>query len=91
MTDKSEQFREIPAIRGMLADPMKTSREIEDIKNNLRRVPDYSQVSKAMDDKLMISNNRFSEMLSDSIINNQRDYQDLSYNIDNLNDTYQDI
>lgn len=91
MTDKSDQFRELPAIRSMLADPMKTSREIEDFKNRLKKWLDYSQLHQSIDNKLRISNDRYSEMLSSAIINNQRDYQDLSDNIENLQDTYQDV
>ncbi len=71
MVDSSEQFRNIPAIRKMLADPMKTSRDMEDF---------YAQLTKKLNEvpasnSLSISNNNFSEMISDAISSNQRDYE----------------
>ncbi len=87
MTDKSEKFRDIPAIRGMLADPMRTSRKIEEFGDKLSKKLDEVPWS----NNLMISNDRFSDMLSDAIRNNQREYDSLSDNIENLWDTYEDI
>lgn len=87
MTDQAEQFRNIPIFRKMLADPLTTSRKMEDLRDlfeqKLRETPALNTST--------ISNDRVAEMLSSAIQNNQRDYQDLSYNIDNLNDTYQDV
>jgi len=89
-TDKSEQFRELPVIRGLLADPMKTSRKTEDLYNQLTRAPDTTQITQAID-KVRISNDAFSEVISDAILNNQRDYRDMWSNFEDLDDTLADI
>lgn len=90
MIDNEEKFRNLPVIRSKVADPMKTSREMEDIFDNLKKSPDNSQINQDIA-SLKISNRELSEVVSSSIINSQRDYNNISYNIENFTDTYEEI
>ena len=63
---------------------------MEEIFDNLKNPPDNSEITQEIAN-LKISNNDLSEIVSNSIINSQRDLEDISYNLENLEGTYEEI